>query len=83
MKNSANVISFKKRKFNKKYGKLFENYKYLLIIIGIPIILASMFMIDRIIMKKVLSYNGVDYSQYYETRIENAIDEEFREDFKK
>ena len=83
MKNTTNVISLRKKKFNKKYGKVYKYKKYFLIIMVVPVILTCMFMFDRMVTNLILSKSGIDYNQYYETKIENAIDEEFRENYKK
>ncbi|CEH34999.1 hypothetical protein [Romboutsia lituseburensis] len=46
MKNASNVISFRKRKLEKKYGKIIKKNKYKFIFILIPIIVAFFIMID-------------------------------------
>ena len=52
MKTSPKVISLRKRKLQKKYKKgisKINNNKYLLLMIGVPILLAIMLMVDSTI----------------------------------
>lgn len=51
MKKSTNVISLRKKRFTKKYGKILENYKNLFFGIGILIVIGILFMAYMIIIK--------------------------------
>ncbi|MCR8744843.1 hypothetical protein [Romboutsia lituseburensis] len=66
MKNASNVISFRKRKLEKKYGKIIKKNKYLFIFIVIPIVVACFIMIDRWIIKTKLASQEIGYVPYHE-----------------
>lgn len=66
MKNASNVISFRKRKLEKKYGKIIKKNKYKFIFILIPIIVAFFIMIDRWIIKTKLASKYINYISYDE-----------------
>ncbi|MGL6105982.1 hypothetical protein [Romboutsia sp.] len=82
MKKSTNVISLRRWRFSKKYGKLFKNQKYLFVIILIPMLLASIFIMDKMIMNFLLTKKGIDSNRYQQTKIETSVDEEFKEKYK-
>ncbi len=49
MKTSAKVISLRKKKFKKKYGKILNNYKYFIMIVAIPLVLAMIISLDKML----------------------------------
>lgn len=56
MKNTTKVISLRKKRFDKKYGGKYrkvvnsiKNLKYHLIFIIIPLLIASIFLVNKII----------------------------------
>lgn len=65
MKNASNVISFRKRKLEKKYGKIIKKNKYKFMFILIPIIVAFFIMIGRWVIKTKLVSQDINYIQYH------------------
>lgn len=62
MKKSLNVVSLKKKRFEKKYSILIKNNKYLIIFVGIPILITSLIIIDREILKDNFQSRGIKYN---------------------
>ncbi len=54
MGEPAKVISFKKKKMEKrrdKYKRIISKNKYLYLIIGVPLIITAILMLDKMLMK--------------------------------
>ncbi|MGL4913440.1 MAG: hypothetical protein ACRC3Y_13535 [Romboutsia sp.] len=70
-KKTSNVISLKKIKMKKKYGKIFEKNKYLFIIIAIPILIASFMIMDKWIIKNKFSSENLEQIPYSKNYVLN------------
>lgn len=81
-RKSSNVISLRQRKFKKRYGKFLNKKKYLFIFAGIPVLIASVVMIDREVTKYNLASRNIEYKPYYETHKEYILNESKEGEFK-
>lgn len=63
-KKTTNVISFRRRKLEKKYRALIKNKKYIFLFVGIPILLSTVLSIDKYFVVTSLESKGMEYNPY-------------------
>lgn len=86
MNKSSKIIYFKRKKMEIKYKKVLKKRKYIVLFLGIPVMMSSIYMIDNSIIRYNYYSKGIEYKPYYETykdKILNESDENEYLDLKK
>lgn len=75
MEKSSKVISFRKKKFEKKCKVLIKNKNYIILFLGIPLIISSLLTIDNYFVKLKMDRQGIKYEANSNTNLDYIMDE--------